>query len=137
MSEKRNADEFSTSESSNSTKKPKISSPLINTSKSSSVPLFGSTGIKLGLKKPTDKNQTKLIVTDKKLKQIFNEDDQDQDEVMPEEAKMKMKNVGRDTPTSSGPNSFSKGKKGFVDIRKLSEKKLGELTKKLNDDDSR
>jgi hypothetical protein len=32
----------------------------------------------------------------------------------------------RDTPTSAGPNSFNKGKRGFTHQRKVFEKKLNE-----------
>ncbi|XP_023562989.1 PEST proteolytic signal-containing nuclear protein-like isoform X2 [Octodon degus] len=38
-------------------------------------------------------------------------------EEMPPEAKMRMKNIGRDTPTSARPNSFNKGKHGFLITR--------------------
>ncbi|XP_032269685.1 PEST proteolytic signal-containing nuclear protein-like isoform X1 [Phoca vitulina] len=40
-------------------------------------------------------------------------------EEMPPEAKMRMKNIGKATPTSAGPNSFNKGKHGFSDHQKL------------------
>lgn len=43
---------------------------------------------------------------------------------MPPEAKMRMRNLGRDTPTSSGPNSFGKGKLGFLDRRKVYEREM-------------
>jgi hypothetical protein len=33
---------------------------------------------------------------------------------MPPEAKMKMRNIGRETITSSGPNSFGKTKQGPI-----------------------
>uniref|UniRef100_A0A915JYA1 PEST proteolytic signal-containing nuclear protein n=1 Tax=Romanomermis culicivorax TaxID=13658 RepID=A0A915JYA1_ROMCU len=70
----------------------------------------------------TPESSTKTLKNDK-IKQIFNADD-DQGEEMPPEAKMRMKNIGRDTPTSSGPNSFNKGKHGFLDRRKMMEKQL-------------
>ena len=35
---------------------------------------------------------------------------------------MKMRNVGRDTITSSGPNSFGKTRDGFIDTAKLFER---------------
>lgn len=54
----------------------------------------------------------------------FNEDDDSEPEEMPPEAKMRMKNIGRETPTSAGPNSFNKGKQGFSDHQKLWERKL-------------
>lgn len=37
---------------------------------------------------------------------------------------MKMRNVGRETITSSGPNSFGKTRAGFVDSAKLFERQL-------------
>ncbi|KFO30395.1 PEST proteolytic signal-containing nuclear protein [Fukomys damarensis] len=42
-----------------------------------------------------------------------------QTEEMPPEAKMRMKNIGMDSPTSARPNSFNKGKYGFSDNQKL------------------
>ncbi|KAG8451939.1 hypothetical protein GDO86_003940 [Hymenochirus boettgeri] len=54
---------------------------------------------------------------------VFNEDDSEPEE-MPPEAKMRMKNIGRDTPTSAGPNSFNKGKHGFSDSQKLWERNI-------------
>lgn len=47
-----------------------------------------------------------------KINSIFNPDESDEEEEMPPEAKMRMRNVGKDTPTSSGPNSFGKTKQG-------------------------
>ncbi|KAK2920029.1 PEST proteolytic signal-containing nuclear protein-like isoform X2 [Channa argus] len=58
------------------------------------------------------------------LASVFNEDDDSEPEEMPPEAKMRMKNIGRETPTSAGPNSFNKGKQGFSDHQKLWERKL-------------
>ncbi|KAK6627932.1 hypothetical protein RUM43_002180 [Polyplax serrata] len=55
---------------------------------------------------------------------IFNSDDEDEPEEMPPEAKMRMRNIGRDTPTSAGPNSFGKTKQGFCDSKKVFEKSL-------------
>ena len=57
------------------------------------------------------------------IKSVFN-DDSDEEEEMPAEARMRMRNIGRDTPTSSGPNSFGKTKQGFVNTRALTSKKL-------------
>jgi hypothetical protein len=45
---------------------------------------------------------------------VFNADDSESEEEMPPEAKMRMRNVGKDTPTSAGPLSFSKTNKGFT-----------------------
>ena len=44
----------------------------------------------------------------KTVASVFNDDDSSDEEEMPVEAKMRMRNVGRDTITSSGPNSFGK-----------------------------
>uniref|UniRef100_A0A2K6EEQ7 PEST proteolytic signal-containing nuclear protein n=1 Tax=Propithecus coquereli TaxID=379532 RepID=A0A2K6EEQ7_PROCO len=53
----------------------------------------------------------------------FNEDEDSEPEEMPPEAKMR-KNIGRDTPTSAGSNSFNKGKHGFPDNQKLWERNI-------------
>lgn len=39
----------------------------------------------------------------------FNGDSDDEVEEMPAEARMRMRNIGKNTPTSSGPNSFGVG----------------------------
>ncbi|XP_051559625.1 PEST proteolytic signal-containing nuclear protein isoform X1 [Myxocyprinus asiaticus] len=79
--------------------------------------------IKLGASKP--KEPTPALPTKKPgLAAVFNEDDDSEPEEMPPEAKMRMKNIGRETPTSAGPNSFNKGKQGFSDHQKLWERKL-------------
>ncbi|XP_036055593.1 PEST proteolytic signal-containing nuclear protein-like isoform X2 [Onychomys torridus] len=54
----------------------------------------------------------------------FNEDEDSEPEETPPEAKMRMKNIGRDTLTSAGPNSFNKGKHGFSDNQKLWEQNI-------------
>lgn len=54
---------------------------------------------------------------------IFNNESDDEEE-MPAECRMRMRNIGRDTPTSSGPNSFGKTKQGFCDAKKIFEKSL-------------
>jgi len=51
-----------------------------------------------------------------------------------QQARMRMKNVGRETPTSAGPNSFGKTKRGFVDSNKLYERQLKEAMDKVSDD---
>ncbi|CAG4944598.1 unnamed protein product [Parnassius apollo] len=56
---------------------------------------------------------------------VFNADDDDEEpEEMPAEARMRMRNIGRETPTSAGPNSFGKTKQGFCDAKKVFEKNL-------------
>ncbi|XP_031623004.1 PEST proteolytic signal-containing nuclear protein-like [Contarinia nasturtii] len=56
----------------------------------------------------------------------FSNNDSDDDEE--EEVPVKYsRNIGRDTPTSSGPNSFGKTKQGFCDVKKIFEKSLREF----------
>jgi len=62
---------------------------------------------------------------------LFNESDSEEEEEMPLEARMRMKNVGRDTPTSSGPNSFNKSKLGFSDGYRNWQKKQDEMLEKI------
>ncbi|KAK9888087.1 hypothetical protein WA026_000364 [Henosepilachna vigintioctopunctata] len=75
--------------------------------------------MKLGATKPKEINKPKMTVA-----AVFNTDDDSEPEEMPPEAKMRMRNIGRDTPTSSGPNSFGKTKHGFSDAKKVFEKSL-------------
>ncbi|KAE8625273.1 hypothetical protein XENTR_v10006211 [Xenopus tropicalis] len=79
--------------------------------------------IKLGASKP--KEVAPAVVKKKTaVASVFNDDDDSEPEEMPPEAKMRMKNIGRDTPTSAGPNSFNKGKHGFSDSQKLWERNM-------------
>ncbi|KAG8001292.1 PEST proteolytic signal-containing nuclear protein [Nibea albiflora] len=86
--------------------------------------------IKLGATKPKEPVPS---LPSKKLglASVFNEDDDSEPEEMPPEAKMRMKNIGRETPTSAGPNSFNKGKQGFSDHQKLWERKMKAQADKL------
>ncbi|KAL4609182.1 PEST proteolytic signal-containing nuclear protein isoform X1 [Arapaima gigas] len=79
--------------------------------------------IKLGASKPKEPVPA-LPAKKSALASVFNEDEDSEPEEMPPEAKMRMKNIGRETPTSAGPNSFNKGKHGFSDHQKLWERKL-------------
>lgn len=66
---------------------------------------------------------------------VFGQDsDSDDEEEMPAEARMRMKNIGRDTITSSGPNSFGKTKLGFIDSKSLFERQLKEKMDKVSGD---
>ncbi|XP_044538558.1 PEST proteolytic signal-containing nuclear protein-like isoform X2 [Gracilinanus agilis] len=56
-------------------------------------------------------------------------------EEMPPEAKMRMKNIGRDTPTLAGPNSFNKGKHGFLDNQKLWKRNIKSHLGNVHDQD--
>lgn len=104
--------------------------------------------MKLGSQKPVSK--PKLTVAS-----AFNQDSDDEPEEMPPEARMRMRNIGRyvthkkstaichiyvlfvfrDTPTSSGPNSFGKTKHGFSDAKKVFEKNLKDAMDKTATDD--
>ena len=64
---------------------------------------------------------------------VFNaDDDDDEPEEMPAEARMRMRNIGRETPTSAGPNSFGKTKQGFCDSKKIFEKTLKKAMEDAN-----
>lgn len=82
--------------------------------------------MKLGFQKPAvDKKPTpSLKAPSRTVAAAFNVDDDDEVEEMPPEARMRMRNIGRDTPTSAGPNSFGKTKQGFCDAKKVFEKTL-------------
>ncbi|XP_076879387.1 PEST proteolytic signal-containing nuclear protein isoform X2 [Brachyhypopomus gauderio] len=97
----------------------KIAKPAHSTS-AQSLKTSAPISIKLGASKPKEAAPTLPV---KKPASVFEEDDSEPEE-MPPEAKMRMKNIGRDTPTSAGPNSFNKGKQGFSDHQKLWERKL-------------
>ena len=45
-----------------------------------------------------------------------------------------MRNVGRDTITSSGPNSFGKTRQGFTDTGRLFERKLWQAMDQVSND---
>lgn len=49
------------------------------------------------------------------LSLLNDDDDDEEEEEMPPEAKLRMKNVGKNTPKSFGPNSFSTGPSRFID----------------------
>ncbi|XP_014239441.1 PEST proteolytic signal-containing nuclear protein-like [Cimex lectularius] len=75
------------------------------------------------LKNVIKKTEEKPKPIKNSLREAFNSDSEEEEE-MPREAKMRMRNIGRDTPTSAGPNSFGKTKQGFCDAKKVFEKKL-------------
>ncbi|XP_028299122.1 PEST proteolytic signal-containing nuclear protein isoform X2 [Gouania willdenowi] len=86
--------------------------------------------IKLGASKPKEPAPS-LPPKKPGLASVFNEEDDSEPEEMPPEAKMRMKNIGRETPTSAGPNSFNKGKQGFSDQKKVWERKMKAQAEKL------
>ncbi|XP_034186402.1 PEST proteolytic signal-containing nuclear protein [Osmia lignaria lignaria] len=63
---------------------------------------------------------------------VFNTDEEEEPEEMPAEARMRMRNIGRETPTSAGPNSFGKTKQGFCDSKKIFEKTLKKAMEEAN-----
>ncbi|XP_067882715.1 PEST proteolytic signal-containing nuclear protein-like [Heterodontus francisci] len=90
--------------------------------------------IKLGANKP---KESPPVLAPKKpsVAAVFNEDEDSEPEEMPPEAKMRMKNMGRETPTSAGPNSFNKGKQGFSDNQRLWERKMKSQLRNFGDED--
>ncbi|XP_065162032.1 PEST proteolytic signal-containing nuclear protein-like isoform X2 [Atheta coriaria] len=86
-----------------------------------------SMGIQMKLNSQRPINAASTVARPKiSVATAFNQDSDDEPEEMPPEAKMRMRNIGRDTPTSSGPNSFGKTKHGFSDAKKVFEKNLRE-----------
>ncbi|XP_073526568.1 PEST proteolytic signal-containing nuclear protein [Phyllobates terribilis] len=92
-----------------------------------------SISIKLGSAKPKDIPPA-AVPKKTSVAAAFNDEDDSEPEEMPPEAKMRMKNIGRDTPTSSGPNSFNKGKHGFSDSQKLWERNIKSHSERVPDD---
>ncbi|XP_059547874.1 PEST proteolytic signal-containing nuclear protein-like [Myotis daubentonii] len=91
--------------------------------------------IKLGSGKPKETVPT-LAPKALSVAADFNEDEDSEPEEMPPEAKMRMKNIGRDTPTSAGPNSFNKGKHGFSDNQKLCKRNIKSHLGNVHDQDN-
>ncbi len=81
-------------------------------------------------------SQSTKTKTKASLASVFNADDSSDEEEMPMEAKMRMRNVGRQTITSSGPNSFGKTSRGFTDTNKLFEKQLKEAMDAVSNDNT-
>ncbi|KAK6170756.1 hypothetical protein SNE40_019069 [Patella caerulea] len=97
---------------------------------------IGTPSIKmsLGSQKPKESPvSVNLVKKSGTVAKAFNSDSESDEEEMPPEAKMRMKNVGRDTPTAAGPNSFGKGKLGFTNHQRLLEKTIAEELEKAGD----
>ncbi|KAF7252208.1 hypothetical protein EG68_08502 [Paragonimus skrjabini miyazakii] len=75
-------------------------------------------------------------VTNSKVQEVFNSDDEEEEEVIPEEARIRMRNLGRYTPTSAGPNSYGKGKFGFIDRRALLNRQTEAINEYLSEDNT-
>nr|XP_033797651.1 PEST proteolytic signal-containing nuclear protein [Geotrypetes seraphini] len=119
-SSSRSAEKRSATEDFSSKSAPAKMSKLGFISGGQSLKKQSAISIKLGANKPKETSSTKAQKPIP-VASVFNEDDSEPEE-MPPEAKMRMKNIGRDTPTSAGPNSFNKGKHGFSDNQKLWER---------------
>ncbi|XP_022081944.1 PEST proteolytic signal-containing nuclear protein-like [Acanthaster planci] len=72
--------------------------------------------------------------TSRAVAKAFAEDSDEDEEEMPPEAKMRMKNIGRETPTSAGPNSYNKSKYGFNDHARVWKKSVDAKLEKPNKD---
>uniref|UniRef100_A0A182QRV6 PEST proteolytic signal-containing nuclear protein n=1 Tax=Anopheles farauti TaxID=69004 RepID=A0A182QRV6_9DIPT len=83
------------------------------------------TGIQMKLAAPSSKEPPRLMKPVANAFRLADDSDDSEPEEMPAECRMRMRNIGRDTPTSSGPNSFGKTKHGFCDSKKMFEKKIG------------
>ncbi|XP_046848462.1 PEST proteolytic signal-containing nuclear protein-like isoform X2 [Xenia sp. Carnegie-2017] len=105
----------------------KYSSSKVKVEEPSSKTLKSGIAIKVAPLKSAEAKKEKLNVISKPKKgsiaAAFN-DESDEEEEIPREAKMRMRNMGKDTVTSSGPNSFNKGKQGFTNHNKLKEKEM-------------
>ncbi|XP_049296947.1 PEST proteolytic signal-containing nuclear protein-like [Anopheles funestus] len=82
-------------------------------------------GIQMKLAAPASKEPPRLMKPVANAFRLADDSDDSEPEEMPAECRMRMRNIGRDTPTSSGPNSFGKTKHGFCDSKKIFEKKIG------------
>ncbi|XP_015903239.1 PEST proteolytic signal-containing nuclear protein [Parasteatoda tepidariorum] len=87
--------------------------------------------IKLGAQKNKEVKPT-LKKASASVASAFNQES-DEEEEMPPEARMRMRNIGRDTPTSAGPNSFGKTRQGFCDVKKVFERQLKEKMEEVGD----
>ncbi|GLV44926.1 hypothetical protein CBL_14502 [Carabus blaptoides fortunei] len=102
---------------------------------SSSPPPARKSGIQIKLNNA--KTKTSVPIKPKMtVASVFNQDSDSEPEEMPPEARMRMRNIGRDTPTSAGPNSFGKTKHGFCDAKKVFEKHLKEAMNNVSQSDA-
>ncbi|TNN10534.1 PEST proteolytic signal-containing nuclear protein [Schistosoma japonicum] len=76
-------------------------------------------------------------LVDSKVREVFNSDEESEEEEIPTEARIRMRNLGRYTPTSCGPNSFGKGRFGFVDRRALLNKQTEALNEAVSEENAR
>ncbi|XP_033739578.1 PEST proteolytic signal-containing nuclear protein-like [Pecten maximus] len=110
-----------------SMKKPVDSVQLGNSPKQSVLPIKMS----LASQKPKETSTTVKPKTAAVAKAFAEDSDEEE---MPPEAKMRMRNIGRDTPTAAGPNSFGKGRLGFCDRQKMVEKEIIKHIEEVGED---
>ncbi|XP_077977662.1 PEST proteolytic signal-containing nuclear protein-like [Glandiceps talaboti] len=106
----------------------KIGLKDFNPESKTTTPGVAPISMKIGIQKP--KEQSTQLLKKKKgaVAKAFGDDsDDDEPEEMPPEAKMRMKNIGRNTPTSAGPNSFGKTTQGFSDSRESWDRKMKKM----------
>lgn len=89
-------------------------------------------GIQIKLGSVSSSATKTTVVQRPTVASVFNADEEDEPEEMPAEARMRMRNIGRETPTSAGPNSFGKTKQGFCDSKKIFEKTLKKAMEEAN-----
>lgn len=82
---------------------------------------------------PAERKTTTTTKTTHVVNSVFNDDSDPETEEMPQDAKIRMRNKGKFTPTSAGPNSFNKTKHGFMDPRKRAEKLINDIASDLDD----
>uniref|UniRef100_A0A2M4APU4 PEST proteolytic signal-containing nuclear protein n=2 Tax=Anopheles triannulatus TaxID=58253 RepID=A0A2M4APU4_9DIPT len=101
------------------------SAPKMGGARATGPPKPPVAGIQMKLAAPASKEPPKLMRPIANAFRQADDSDESEPEEMPAECRMRMRNIGRETPTSSGPNSFGKTKHGFCDSKKMFEKKLG------------
>ncbi|KAI4490219.1 hypothetical protein M0802_010853 [Mischocyttarus mexicanus] len=89
-------------------------------------------GIQIKLGSVSNSGMKTTVAQRPTVASVFNTDEDDEPEEMPAEARMRMRNIGRETPTSAGPNSFGKTKQGFCDSKKIFEKTLKKAMEEAN-----
>lgn len=89
-------------------------------------------GIQIKLGAPSKQSAKSTTVQRPTVASVFNADEDEEPEEMPAEARMRMRNIGRETPTSAGPNSFGKTKQGFCDSKKIFEKTMKKAMEDAN-----
>ncbi|KAK9505937.1 hypothetical protein O3M35_009892 [Rhynocoris fuscipes] len=122
---KRSASDFKTGTQEKNQKQTEDKKPLEGTKKPKLAFSIGKKTVFQNNKSPNiiQKVEEKPKPIKSSLREAFNSESEEEEE-MPPEARMRMRNIGRDTPTSAGPNSFGKTKQGFCDAKKVFEKKL-------------